>query len=212
MAVAKKPKIVVTKEDFSAQEVASEQVATVVSGATVRDAVSLMATDFMPEESDLMVNDDFGVVEVSLTDKQAKDLEGKPGVEAVEDDEEVFAFADDGPGHDDSSPFDDSMVSPDEEAAAAIDEMMGGYQAALLEQQEETAREEALLAAQTVPVVDDEGDFDETYGNDAQRYTWDLSVTDWQAADFRELAVTVRWTSGVDEKDVRLKTVVYAGP
>ena len=161
MAVAKKPKIVVTKEDFSAQEVANEQVAAVVSGANVRDAVSLMATEFMPEESDVMVNDDFGVVECSLTDKQAKDLEGKPGVEAVEDDEEVFAFADELPGDDGASPFDDSMVSPDEEAAAAIDEMMDGYQAALLEQQEETAREEALLAAQTVPVVDDEIDFDE---------------------------------------------------
>ena len=75
----------------------------------------------------------------------------------------------------------------------------------------QTQLEEVLLS-EAWRFGDAEGDFDETYGNDAQRYTWDLSVTDWQAADFRELAVTVRWTSGVDEKDVRLKTVVYAGP
>ena len=51
------------------------------------DAVETMATDYVPQEHDVLVNDDFGIVEVSLTDKEAKDLESQSGVVAVEDDE-----------------------------------------------------------------------------------------------------------------------------
>ena len=56
-----------------------------------------------------------------------------------------------------------------------------------------------------------EGVFDERYGDDTERYTWDLAVQDWQSTDFRELTLTVRWVRGVDEQSVQLKTVVYAG-
>lgn len=161
MATGKKAKLVVIKEEASASEVAADQVAAVVSGANVMDAVSVMAGDFVPEDNSVLVNEDFRVVACNLTDRQAKDLETKTGVEAVEDDEEVFALSDGGPFEDDLGPIDDAMIADDEEAAAAIDEMMDGYQAALFEQQEETAHEQARFAAQHIPAVDDAIDFDE---------------------------------------------------
>lgn len=58
---------------------------------------------------------------------------------------------------------------------------------------------------------DTEGVFEDHYGKDAKRYTWDLAVEDWQSTDFNELTLSVRWLRGGDEQSVQLVTVVYAG-
>lgn len=73
----------------------------------------------------------------------------------------------------------------------------------------QTQMEEVLLS-NTWQFGDTSGGFDETYGNDAYRYTWSLTVGDWTSTDFRELTLTVRWIRGQDEHSVRLTTVVYA--
>ncbi|MFN3167807.1 MAG: hypothetical protein ACE37H_12160 [Phycisphaeraceae bacterium] len=82
-------------------------------------------------------------------------------------------------------------------------------------------RETALMLAQTQ--LDEavlaeawqfggaEGVFDEVYGREAERYTWELTIDDWVSTDFHELTMTVRWMRGLEEQSVRLKTVVYAG-
>lgn len=59
---------------------------------------------------------------------------------------------------------------------------------------------------------DTEGTFDEeTYGNQAQRYTWQLIVNDWQSTDFRELTLRVRWGEDAQQQSTQLSTVVNAG-
>ena len=73
----------------------------------------------------------------------------------------------------------------------------------------QTMLEEAVLVG-AWQYGDTEGSFDETYGLDATRYTWALSVADWQSTDYRELTMTVRWTRGQKEKSVAISTVVNA--
>lgn len=70
--------------------------------------------------------------------------------------------------------------------------------------------EEAVLA-QAWQFGDTEGVFEEVHGPEAERYTWELTISDWLSTDFRELTITVYWTQGVQAKRVELKTVVYAG-
>lgn len=74
----------------------------------------------------------------------------------------------------------------------------------------QTKLEEAILA-QAWQFGDDEGDFSDFYGSDAQRYTWSLVIQDWISTDFRELTMTVYWTQGYQQQSVELKTVIYAG-
>jgi len=56
-----------------------------------------------------------------------------------------------------------------------------------------------------------EGTFEQADGDGAERFTWALTVADWQSTDYRELTMTVSWESGRGEQSVQLKTVVYAG-
>lgn len=74
----------------------------------------------------------------------------------------------------------------------------------------QTQMEEAILS-EAWTFGSAEGEFDETYGDGAERYTWTLTDEDWQSTDFRELTLTVRWMRGQEERTVSLKTVVYAG-
>ncbi|MBX2851257.1 MAG: type II secretion system GspH family protein [Phycisphaeraceae bacterium] len=73
----------------------------------------------------------------------------------------------------------------------------------------QTMLEEAVLAG-AWQTGDAEGTFDEMYGKDATRYTWALSIADWQSTDYRELTMTVRWMRGKKEKTVAVSTVVNA--
>ena len=152
----KKAKIVVVKENFSAAQVADESVAKVVKSAQVFDAVTTMATDFEPDETSVLHNDDFGLVFAKLTDAEATRMAEKPGVVSVEDDEVVYALQDGnlGGGEDDGG-FDDDMLVADDDAAAAIE-------AALSEMEEpatgdfEISAAEAALAAQLEPGPEDD--------------------------------------------------------
>lgn len=70
---------------------------------------------------------------------------------------------------------------------------------------------EEVLITEDWQFGDAEGVFAEHYGTEAQRYAWQLTVEDWQSTDYNELTLSVRWSSGVGEQSVELKTVVYAG-
>ena len=74
----------------------------------------------------------------------------------------------------------------------------------------QTVMDEVILT-DTWTYGDADGEFDEAFGREAERFTWVLTVNDWQSTEFRELTVTVRWVQGGDEQSVDLKTVVYAG-
>lgn len=71
----------------------------------------------------------------------------------------------------------------------------------------QTMLEEAVLV-NAWQSGDAEGTFDEGYGSDAERYTWTLTVEDWQSTDFRKLTITVSWMRGEKQKSVALSTVV----
>lgn len=150
-AASAKPRLVIVAEDASATEVANDQVSNVVKGGNVLDGVSIMATDHVPEDSDIFCNDEFGVVQAQLTDKQAQDLEAQSGVVVVEDDETVYAL---------NEGFDDEPMD-DPDATAMIDEALEGLDDEELESIEENAAEQAMLASQLDPVPVDEIAFDE---------------------------------------------------
>ena len=58
---------------------------------------------------------------------------------------------------------------------------------------------------------DDDGRFEaDTYGRHADRFAWELTIDDWNSATFKQLTITVTWTSGSREKQVALSTVVPA--
>jgi type II secretory pathway pseudopilin PulG len=71
--------------------------------------------------------------------------------------------------------------------------------------------EEAILA-EAWTFGDSEGVFEETYGEEAERYAWAFTTTDWgEGTDYRELRLRVVWNSGGADQSVVLTTVVYAG-
>jgi len=120
MAVRKRSKIIVVKEDFAATDVADTEVSAVVSGGNVMDAVSMLSAETEMDDKAVLASNELNIVTAKLTDKEAKDLAGKPGIEAVEDDEEVRALSD-FPAEDDD--LGGTPVPPDPEAAAEIDAM-----------------------------------------------------------------------------------------
>eukprot|EP00752_Nemacystus_decipiens_P014029 g12465.t1 len=73
----------------------------------------------------------------------------------------------------------------------------------------QTMMEEAILN-EAWQFGDSSGEFDDSYGSDAGRYTWSLTSVDWQGTDFLELNLSVYWISGADQKSVELKTVILA--
>ena len=158
----KKAKIVVVKEDFTASQVADESVAKIVKSSQVFEAVSTMETDFVPDETSVLHNDDFGLVFAEMTDAEASKLTDRPGVVSVEDDEVAYALQEGGldDGEDDSG-FDDDLLLADDDATMEID-------AAWAEIAEGTAEDfeissaEAALAVQLDPGMDDDVEIDET--------------------------------------------------
>ena len=87
--------IITASEDVDINEIADDKVCSIVKGATIQDAVSLMATAHMPKEEDVLTNKEFNIITASLTNSEAKKLSSETGIKDVEVDEEVFAIDDD---------------------------------------------------------------------------------------------------------------------
>lgn len=146
----RRPKIVVVKEGFTADGVAQDSVGKVVKKAQVMDAVSTMATDFEPDETTVLANEEFRLVFANMTDAQAKDLASKAGVESVEDDEVVYAWVNEDP--DEMDDFGDKFLEWDEEAALEIDEAMAEIAD---DELDIVSPEDAALASQIAPEVNE---------------------------------------------------------
>jgi subtilisin len=146
----KRRKIVVIKEGFTAEAVAKESVSKVIKRAQIIDAVSVMATDFMPDESAVLANEEFRLVFGNMTDAQAKDLAGKAGVESVEDDEVVYAWEDKNPSEMDD--FGDEFMEFDEEASLDIEAEMADIADDELDL---VTPEQAALASQVKPNINE---------------------------------------------------------
>lgn len=84
-------KIILLKEDESSFSFAADFGAE----SSIVESVGVMATDFMPEESTIQVNEDGGYLVQNLSDAEAKKVENDGRVEAVIDDIDVFALDDD---------------------------------------------------------------------------------------------------------------------
>lgn len=57
---------------------------------------------------------------------------------------------------------------------------------------------------------DAHGQFDDTWGERASRFTWQLRVTQWQDPSMRELAVDVQWQQRSQTQQVSIATVIHA--
>ena len=160
----KKPKIVILKEGFTASDVASESVSKVVRSSEIMDVVSTMETDFEPTESTVLSNEELGLVFCSLGDEDADKLRGKPGVEAVEEDETMYALEGDEPfDGDDSNTFDEQFLEDDDpNDLLEIDEALSEFGTFSDDDFENfISPEDASLASQAEPEIDDI-DIDET--------------------------------------------------
>lgn len=152
----RKHKIVVVKEGFTAAQVAEESVSKIVKSAQLEDAVSIMATDFVPDETSILSNEEFSLVFAEMTDTEAGRLMGKAGVEIVEDDEMAFALQDEELPEpaEDMEPY-ELVSDEDEEAAFEIDNALSEYELVEEEDFNIITPESAALAAQMEPIVDD---------------------------------------------------------
>ena len=152
----RKHKIVVVKEGFTAAQVAEESVGKVVKSAQLMDSLQVMATDFEPDESSVLSNDVLNVVYADLTDDEANRLQEKAGVDAIEDDEVVFALQDDEPpdAGGEIDPY-EALADEDEAAAFEIDNALSNYDLAEAEDFDAITPEAAALASQMAPEVDD---------------------------------------------------------
>lgn len=157
----RKPKIIIAKEDFTANQVAEESVSKVVKSAEVMDAVDTMATDFEPDESTVLSNEEFNLVFANLSDNEADKLVGKPGVEFVEDDEMMYALGDENTDEVDEDDLDGEFFDEDEEAALEIDEALTELELISDDDIDLVSPEDAVLAAQLEPEID-ELEIDET--------------------------------------------------
>lgn len=154
----KKQKIVVLKEGFTASQVANESVGKLVGSSNILDSVTTMETDFVPDESSVLCNEELGIVVASLSDDEASRLAGKPGVESIEDDETVYALDDGGPNFsDDSDDFNDEILEDeDTEASLDIDEAISEFDfSSDTEADNIITPEDAVLASQSEPDIDD---------------------------------------------------------
>lgn len=92
----KSSKIVLFKKGISGQGLAEAS----IKSAEIVDAVSIMQTDFVPEENTVQVNEEGGVLCANLTEAEAKSLASHPEVVDVVDDIQVVALDDSQPGLD----------------------------------------------------------------------------------------------------------------
>ena len=127
MAAKKTAKIIVISDDFQAEQVADSAVASMVKGANLNDAVSILSSNIEPDEKDIFMSNEMNFVSAQLTDREAREIAGQPGVEAVEDDVPVQAYTD--PGLDEGDlgegPLDSDQIAAEDIAAAQshIEEM-----------------------------------------------------------------------------------------
>ncbi len=150
--------IVTVKEGFSAQQVAEESVKKVVKSAQIYDGVATMATDFVPDEGDVFENNEMGMVVATLSDKEAEALLSKPGVQAIEPDEVVFALGDEEgiDGADDlhDNFYAEDLIDFDSEATEEIDAAFADDDLSE-EDYAQLAPEDAVMASQVVPLIDE---------------------------------------------------------
>lgn len=116
MPVQKSPRIVVMDENLTASDAGMNQLSSVLSDVQPMDAMAtLMGVDPL-EPKAALVSDEIGTLNVELSDKEARDLEKKTGVAAVEDDVWNHATS---LGDDEAAMGD--IVDDDPEAAEEVD-------------------------------------------------------------------------------------------
>ena len=113
MAAERTPRLVLMEEDLIAADAGMEQISSVRKGVNAMDSVAtLMGVNEIASDSAL-ISEEINMLTVDLTDKEAKELAGKPGVAVVEDDVWNKAYMDDSLG---------DIVDEDPEASAEIDD------------------------------------------------------------------------------------------
>lgn len=158
----KTPKIVLYKEGVSGQDLAEAS----VKSAEVVDAVSIMQTDFVPEEKTVQLNKEGGFFCAELTESEAKSIADQSDVVDVVDDIEVYALDDSPPGMDDGDGGLDGLedpisleLDPDDVEALEADpypeleageELLSGEQLRLLTQLEPELGTDAEIERQLV--------------------------------------------------------------
>ena len=132
----KSPKIILYKEDVDGMGLASSA----LQSTNVIDALSVMQTDFIPQEDTVQVNSDGCFIACSLTDSESKKIANMPEVLDVIDDIEVTALQDDSYAGDSAYPL------PLQEPDAADTEMLNSFlNASHLDEEPDQKRFDFLL-------------------------------------------------------------------
>jgi len=139
-----RPKIVVVKEDYLAAEIANDSIAKVTKASKIHeDALSLMATEYEPEEKEIVCNNELNMVFTNLSDTEAKKLEKQPEIESIEDDVEVFAL------NDSLGDF----IDDDQKATSWVNDEFSSFSSDY--EEDIPTAQEAIHASQLVPEIDD---------------------------------------------------------
>jgi subtilisin len=153
MAEVRKPYIIISKEGISATEVADSEVTKALGGGGILNSMDVLSGVEIPEEDSILINEDLGIVTANMTSNEAAQLAKKGSIEAVEEDEEVFALSDD-------NDFEDELIDADSDAESQIDDSYSDI-SQLAEMTDEEATVAAEYATQTQLHEGDDIDFDE---------------------------------------------------
>ncbi len=152
----KTPKIVLMKEDVDVFGFARDS----IKSAELVDGVSVMATDFLPEENTVQASQDMGFFVANLSESEAKKLSENPDVEAVEDDIKVYAM---GGGSGGWEPGEMGLAGSDLQLDDEdIDALNADPYPQFGPDEVPVSPENVQLAAQLTPDIGDELEFDES--------------------------------------------------
>lgn len=152
----KTAKIILMKEDVDVFGFARDTVKT----TELIDSVSVMATDFLPDENTVQASQELGFLVANLSDGEARKLAQDPNVEAVEDDIRVYAM---GGGYGAPSPDDMDLCGTDLQLDDEdIDALRADPYPQFAPDEVPVSRENVQLAAQVTPDVGDALEFDES--------------------------------------------------
>lgn len=168
MANERTPRLVLMEDDLPAAEAGIEQLSSVRSGLSVLESVSTLMESEEIDPNSALVTEEINAVSVYLTDKEAKQLAGKSGVAAVEDDVWNQAYTDDSLG---------DIVDHDPEATAEIDDAQAEIEEADGQMSDEDVSNEAAAALHT-EFSESEIEFDEAGNAFALSASMDPAVTE----------------------------------
>lgn len=127
-----------------------------VKSAEIVDALSVMQTEYVPEENTIQVNQEGSFFVANLTDAEAKKMANSPEVEEIIDDEKVYAF-EEAPPYPPEVGFEiDDDIEGLELNSEDIEELESNPFPELLDDEEQMTPAQLNVLSQYEPAIDEE--------------------------------------------------------